>query len=64
MNWTDVNEIAIELEEKYPDIDPKYILFTDLRNMVMKLEGFEDDPEKTNEKILEAIQMLWIEERA
>ena len=64
MNWTDVNEIAIELEEKYPDIDPMYILFTDLRNMVMKLEGFEDSPEKTNEKILEAIQMLWIEERA
>ena len=64
MYWTDVNEIAIELEEKYPDIDPKYILFTDLRNMVMKLEGFEDNPEKTNEKILETIQMLWIEERA
>ena len=63
MNWTDVNEIAIELEEKYPDIDPKYILFTDLRNLVMTLESFEDNPEKTNEKILETIQMLWIEER-
>ena len=63
MHWTDVNEIAIELEEKYPDVDPKYILFTDLRNLVMKLESFEGSPEKTNEKILETIQMLWIEER-
>ncbi len=63
MLWTDVNEIAIELAEKYPDIDPTYILFTDLRRLVMELEGFIDSPEKTNEKILEAIQMLWIEER-
>jgi|TARA_X000000368_G_scaffold107142_1_gene83213 FeS assembly protein IscX len=63
MLWTDVNEIAIELEEKHPDIDPTYILFTDLRRLVMELEGFIDSPEKTNEKILEAIQMLWIEER-
>ena len=63
MLWTDVNEIAIDLEEKYPDIDPTYILFTDLRRLVMEVEGFIDSPEKTNEKILEAIQMLWIEER-
>ena len=63
MLWTDVNEIAIELAEKHPDIDPTYILFTDLRRLVMELEGFVDSPEKTNEKILEAIQMLWIEER-
>ena len=63
MIWTDVNEIAIELEEKHSDIDPTYILFTDLRNLVMDLEGFIDDSDKTNEKILEAIQMLWIEER-
>ncbi|MFL2706370.1 MAG: Fe-S cluster assembly protein IscX [Gammaproteobacteria bacterium] len=63
MMWTDVNEIAIELEEKHSDIDPTYILFTDLRNLVMDLEGFIDDSDKTNEKILEAIQMLWIEER-
>ena len=62
MLWTDVNEIAIELAEKHPDIDPTYILFTDLRRLVMELEGFIDSPEKTNEKILEAIQMLWIEE--
>ena len=58
-----VNEIAIELAEKHPDIDPTYILFTDLRRLVMELEGFIDSPEKTNEKILEAIQMLWLEER-
>ena len=63
MLWTDVNEIAIELSEKHPDIDPTYILFTDLRRLVMELESFIDSPEKTNEKILEAIQMLWIEER-
>ena len=63
MLWTDVNEIAIELAEKHPDIDPTYILFTDLRRLEMELEGFIDSPEKTNEKILEAIQMLWIEER-
>jgi|TARA_B100001741_G_C16495136_1_gene571687 FeS assembly protein IscX len=63
MLWTDVNEIAIELAEKHPDIDPTYILFTDLRRLVMELESFIDSPEKTNEKILEAIQMLWIEER-
>ena len=63
MLWTDVNEIAIELAEKHPDIDPTYILFTDLRRLVLELEGFIDSPEKTNEKILEAIQMLWIEER-
>ena len=63
MLWTDVNEIAIELAEKHPDIDPTYILFTDLRRLVMELEGFIDSPERTNEKILDAIQMLWIEER-
>ena len=63
MLWTDVNDIAIELYEKFPDVDPTYILFTDLRAMVTSLEGFSDDADKTNEKILEAIQMLWIEER-
>ena len=62
MLWTDVNEIAIELYEKHSDIDPRYILFTDLHNLVLSLEGFNDDPTKSNEKILEAIQMNWIEE--
>ena len=55
--------LAIELDEQHPDVDPTFILFTDLRKLVLSLEQFSDDPEKTNEKILEAIQMLWIEER-
>ncbi len=63
MLWVDVHEIAIELAEKHPNVDPTYIIFTDLRRLVLDLDGFNDDPEKTNEKILEAIQMLWIEER-
>ena len=62
MLWIDVNDIAIELAEKHPDIDPTYIIFTDLKKLVTDLEGFEDSHEKSNEKILEAIQMLWIEE--
>ena len=62
MLWTDVNDIAIDLAEQHPDIDPTYILFTDLRKLVINLPSFEDKPEKSNEKILEAIQMLWIEE--
>ena len=62
MLWIDVNDIAIELAEKHPDIDPTYILFTDLKKLITDLEGFEDSHEKSNEKILEAIQMLWIEE--
>ena len=63
MKWTDTYEIVDELIENHSDIDPEKILFTDLRNLVMTLESFEDNPEKTNEKILETIQMLWIEER-
>ena len=63
MLWTDVNDIAVELFEKFPDLDPTYILFTDLREMIMNLENFEEDPDRSNEKILEAIQMLWLEER-
>ena len=62
MLWTEVSEIAIELYENHPDVDPRYILFTDLHNLVLNLEGFSDDPTKTNERILEAIQMNWIEE--
>jgi FeS assembly protein IscX len=62
MKWTDTLEIAIELAEKYPDVDPKYVRFTDLHNWVMELEQFDDDPKHSGEKILEAIQMAWIEE--
>ena len=62
MKWTDSLEIAIALAEKYPDIDPLQVRFTDLREWVMNLEGFDDDPNRSGEKILEAIQMAWIEE--
>jgi FeS assembly protein IscX len=63
MRWTDVAEIAIELEERHDDVDPQYIRFTDLHRWVTELDEFDDDPERSNEKILEAIQMAWIEER-
>jgi FeS assembly protein IscX len=62
LRWTDSLDIAIDLIEKYPDIDPKYIRFTDLHKWVVELENFEDNPDNSNEKILEAIQMNWIEE--
>ena len=63
MKWTDINDIAIELDEAHPDVDPQYVRFTDLHDWVCALEGFDDDPEHSNEKILEAIQMTWMEER-
>jgi len=63
MKWTDTLDIAIELDENHPDIDPRTINFVDLRNLVVNLQDFDDDPERTGEKILEAIQMNWIEER-
>ena len=62
MKWTDTLEIAIALYDKFPDQDPKTIRFTDLHKRVMELEGFDDDPNRSGEKILEAIQMAWIEE--
>ena len=62
MKWTDTLDIAIELSEKYPEVDPKYIRFTDLHGWVLALDGFDDDPNRSGEKILEAIQMAWIDE--
>lgn len=62
MKWTDTLEIAIQLSEAHPDVDPKTIRFTDLHKWVMGLPEFDDDPNRSNEKILEAIQMSWIEE--
>lgn len=62
MKWTDTLEIAIALSEKHPEIDPKTIRFTDLHRWVMELDGFDDDPNRSNEKILESIQMNWIDE--
>lgn len=63
LKWTDSLDVAIELDEKYPDIDPTTVRFTDLREWVVGLDEFDDDPEHSGEKILEAIQMAWIEER-
>jgi FeS assembly protein IscX len=62
LQWTDIQDIAIELCEAHSDVDPQYIRFTDLHAWVCGLEDFDDDPERSNEKILEAIQMAWIEE--
>ncbi len=63
LKWTDSLDIAIALDEAHPDIDPRNIRFTDLREWVMALSEFSDTPEHCGEKILEAIQMAWIEER-
>ena len=62
LKWEDSLEIAIQLCEKYPEVDPQYIRFTDLHKWICDLDGFEDNPERSSEKILEAIQMNWIEE--
>jgi FeS assembly protein IscX len=62
MKWTDTLDIAIALSEKHPDQDPAKIRFTDLYKWVMELDGFADEPGRCGEKILEAIQMAWIEE--
>lgn len=63
LKWTDSLEIAISLDETHPDVDPQYVRFTDLHTWVCALEEFQDDPEASNEKILEAIQMAWLDER-
>ena len=63
MNWSDTYEIAIALSEKYPNIDPLTLRFTDLREMILSLERFDDDSERCGEKILEAIQMAWLDEQ-
>ncbi len=62
MKWTDTIRIAEALYDKHPDIDPLTVRFTDLHRWVMELEDFDDDPNHSGEKILEAIQMAWIEE--
>lgn len=62
LRWTNSIEIAIELSELYPDTDPQWIRFTDLHAWVCALPDFKDDPEKSTEGILEAIQMAWIDE--
>lgn len=62
MTWIDAEDIGIALSEKFPDIDPLTIRFTDLHEKVMSLDGFMDDPKASNEPKLEAIQMAWYEE--
>ena len=62
MRWTDVSEIAIALTDAHPDVDPRLVRFTDLHAWVCALTGFADDPARSGEKILEAIQMAWIDE--
>jgi FeS assembly protein IscX len=63
LKWTDSLDIAIALDEAHEDTDPRYVRFTDLRQWVCELDEFDDAPEHSNEKILEAIQMHWIAER-
>ena len=63
IQWVDTLDIAIELDEAYPETDPKFVNFVDLRKWVMALEEFDDDPEHCGERILEAIQLAWIEEK-
>lgn len=62
MKWIDVQDIALELVEKHPDTDPRYINFVNLHRMVTELDGFDDDPNRSGEKVLEAIQAAWIDE--
>ncbi|MEZ5492500.1 MAG: Fe-S cluster assembly protein IscX [Gammaproteobacteria bacterium] len=64
MKWTDINDLAIELTDNHPDTDPRYVNFVDLHNWICALEGFDDDPNRGGEKVLEAIQAAWIEEAA
>jgi FeS assembly protein IscX len=63
LKWTDVDEIAIQLEDAHPEADVVNLRFTDLWKWVQALPEFADDPNKSNEKILEAIQMAWLKER-
>lgn len=63
LKWTDSLDIAIELEEEYPDVDNVNLRYTDLHRWITELDSFDDQPGSSNEKILEAIQMAWIDER-
>jgi FeS assembly protein IscX len=62
MKWTDSRELAIALAAAHPDVDPRRVLFTDLHNWVLALPGFADDPKHGGEKVLEAIQLAWMDE--
>ena len=62
LTWNDAEEVAVQLTERQPDLDPLTVRFVDLHRMVVELPDFQDDPKKSNEGILEAIQMAWLEE--
>jgi FeS assembly protein IscX len=62
VKWTDVREIAVALAERHPGVAPLSVRFTDLHRWVRELPGFQDDPARSSEKILEAIQMAWLDE--
>ncbi|EJN07051.1 Fe-S cluster assembly protein IscX [Herbaspirillum sp. YR522] len=62
MKWTDTQRIAEDLNDRFPDVDPETIRFTDLHRWVLELDGFDDEPNRSGERILEAIQAAWIEE--
>lgn len=63
LKWIESLEVAIALDEAHPDVDPRYVRFTDLHDWVCELDGFDDDPQHSGEKILEAIQAAWIDEK-
>jgi len=62
LTWNTLEDVALSLYEKFPDLDPTFVRFTDLHKWITELDGFDDDPKKSNEAKLEAIQMAWIEE--
>ncbi|WEM41760.1 Fe-S cluster assembly protein IscX [Photobacterium sp. DA100] len=62
LKWIDSRDLAIELSELHPDVDPVTIRFTDLREWILALDDFDDDPSHCSERVLEAVQMYWIEE--
>ena len=63
LKWTDVREIGYRLAQLHPDVEPYSVRFTDMHRWILELEGFADDPKRSNEQILEAIQHAWNEER-
>jgi FeS assembly protein IscX len=62
LTWRDTEDLGIQLSERHPDTDPLTVRFTDLHRFVTELPGFSDDPKASNEKVLEAIQMAWLDE--
>ncbi|MCG7489897.1 MULTISPECIES: Fe-S cluster assembly protein IscX [Vibrio] len=62
MKWTDSRDIAIELCDKFPELDPKTVRFTDLHKWITELDEFDDEPNRSNEKILEAVILCWMDE--